>query len=203
MTPEEIPVYDQPINILVSGGTDSALLLYFLMKKYTTQINIHTITNSKKSLYNTYSAVAVVSKCIELTSNDNITHSIYHKISQQDKDFHSIAGTGKTFIGITSNPPKEVEKTFLDRQNLKSYEIRNPDVIKDETPNSNFVLPWINVNKKQIAEFYRQYDNLIDTLFPITRSCEWVPGTEVPNPKNGHCGKCWWCEERKWGFGKL
>jgi len=41
---------------------------------------------------------------------------------------------------------------------------------------------------------------LLDSLFPITRTCEenaYDP-TIVP-----HCGECVWCQERLWGFGKL
>jgi 7-cyano-7-deazaguanine synthase in queuosine biosynthesis len=35
-------------------------------------------------------------------------------------------------------------------------------------------------------------------IFPITRSCEsWT------NDFSKHCGECWWCKEREWGFGRL
>jgi 7-cyano-7-deazaguanine synthase in queuosine biosynthesis len=50
---------------------------------------------------------------------------------------------------------------------------------------------------------YVKFD-LMDTVFPLTRSCEWTSKiTEVADPGTNHCGVCWWCEERKWGFGKL
>ena len=49
--------------------------------------------------------------------------------------------------------------------------------------------------------------NLLDELYPITRSCEYDPTSNyfknIKNPGIGHCGKCWWCEERKWAFGTL
>jgi len=54
--------------------------------------------------------------------------------------------------------------------------------------------------------------NLLDSLFPITRSCEydiyWQTNSEewkkdVPDPGIGHCNKCWWCKERKWGFNNV
>jgi hypothetical protein len=53
-----------------------------------------------------------------------------------------------------------------------------------------------------LHDIYEKY-NLMDTLYPVTRSCEWVSYTNWPDPGNNHCGKCWWCQERVWGFGKL
>ena len=38
---------------------------------------------------------------------------------------------------------------------------------------------------------------IMDSLFTVTRSCESVTLTE------GHCGECWWCQERMWGFNRL
>ena len=39
----------------------------------------------------------------------------------------------------------------------------------------------------------------LGVLFPVTRSCELKGKLEY----YGHCGKCWWCEERQWGFDQL
>ena len=55
------------------------------------------------------------------------------------------------------------------------------------------IRPFFNLDKRQIAELYKQH-NLLDTLFPLTVSCI----TEIT-----HCGECWFCKERIWGFGKL
>ena len=57
------------------------------------------------------------------------------------------------------------------------------------------------------AHVYKHCD-LTDALFTHTRSCEWHEGFEfngklVPNPEDEHCGECWWCQERKWAFGRL
>ena len=41
-----IPVIDKPIGVLVSGGADSALLLYLLLQSYNSTIQIFTIANS-------------------------------------------------------------------------------------------------------------------------------------------------------------
>ena len=51
---------------------------------------------------------------------------------------------------------------------------------------------------KKTSNLYKEY-NLIDSLFVYTRSCEWE-AQNVKDPKLGHCGICWWCQERAWGF---
>jgi 7-cyano-7-deazaguanine synthase in queuosine biosynthesis len=202
MKPADIPVFDSPVNILVSGGADSAILLYLLLQKYSNKIYIHTITNIDKGMQNVFAAINVVSKCIELTNNKNIEHTIHYRKAQSKADFYNIVKQRKTFIGITANPPESVLKTFKNNQGQESLVVRDPTIIKEEMPDSDFVLPWLNVDKRQIHEYYKNY-NLLDTLFPITRSCEWISSMKVKNPGNKHCGECWWCEERKWAFERL
>ena len=65
--------------------------------------------------------------------------------------------------------------------------------------NGDWCFPFFNIDKIKIAEMYESL-GLIDTLFPLTRSCE----LENP-PLNflGHCDNCWWCKERFWGFKRL
>ena len=64
-----------------------------------------------------------------------------------------------------------------------------------------FYEPFKNIDKKFIAHIYKEY-GLIDTLYPLTRSCESTDPDNCDDYK-GHCGNCWWCLERKWAFGIL
>ena len=52
------------------------------------------------------------------------------------------------------------------------------------------------LTKKQLAKIYKDF-NLLETL-PLTYSCE-----EYGLDTMDHCGKCWWCQERFWAFGRL
>lgn len=129
-----------------------------------------------------------------------------------------------SFSGLTSNPTaEEQEEFFVTRSTLEHK--RGKDVVKDTerfftmqealdfTENwsglpyslegpldlSKHVWskrPYYNMDKKGIAKMYED-EGLMDTLFPCTRSCE--SDTQM----TGHCGQCWWCEERMWAFGKL
>lgn len=88
-----------------------------------------------------------------------------------------------------------------DRENLKStfneYSIENGS---SQTNLSNKLSPFWKLNKRMIAKLYEYY-GVTDDLFPLTFSCE---GDRYTNSfYTFHCGKCWWCKERKWGFGRL
>lgn len=63
------------------------------------------------------------------------------------------------------------------------------------------ITPFINTDKKGVADVYEQY-GVTNTLFPVTRSCE-SDDFEATRNLETHCGQCWFCLERIWGFGKL
>jgi hypothetical protein len=109
------------------------------------------------------------------------------------------------YSGVTSLPPVSVSHTFK----LRSLELdnRNPNVERDVLRLNKYYSPWANIDKKIVASMYKE-ENLIETLFSITRSCEYDPThhyfiENVKDPGTGHCGECWWCEERYWAFGRL
>ena len=62
----------------------------------------------------------------------------------------------------------------------------------------------MHVDKRMVAHLYKYFD-ILDALFPLTRSCEWHNSNtfDAANPGDGHCGQCWWCKEREWAFGRL
>jgi hypothetical protein len=95
------------------------------------------------------------------------------------------------FFGITANPPADV---------LPSNETdRDPVIVKSEIDYNGFLRrPFVNKDKQTIAQIYKDLD-LMNKLFPATRSCEQVGKLEYYD----HCGECWWCHERQWGFGSV
>ena len=114
------------------------------------------------------------------------------------------------FNGVTANPSEFVgqdelhmkvsmppERNKTDKPLPIQY-YGDPTTFPDDwgTP-GNVFSPLINIDKKGVAELYDHF-GLMDTLFPLTRSCEnWT------DDFSAHCGKCWFCLERLWGFGKL
>lgn len=213
------------IGIWVSGGADSALLCYLLVKKIKDEnlpITLIPMTVDYKRPFQNIGS-RVVEKIKNLLQADNII-SDHINITPSDgenwygetltKVFHDTNYENfkndkiqLLFSGITTNPDQETQKKFKWGV-LPEVEIKRGHTIKKETvryfiKEENNVKyefieykPFFNVDKRTIAQLYKEHD-IQDTLFPLTRSCEKL-GTVI-----GHCGDCWWCEERFWAFNKL
>jgi 7-cyano-7-deazaguanine synthase in queuosine biosynthesis len=203
----ELAIYDEPVGIMVSGGVDSAILLYYLMKHSTSTIHIYTEGSNHKFRRNTIIAPQVVEKCIQLTDNINVIHHInYNKASTWNSLYDnpkSAVDSGLVKIvyeGVTMNPPDDIAKKFTPE--LESGIGRDGSIGVFHSDNK-FYMPWANTDKRGIAQMYRE-ENLMDSLFSVTRSCEYDPTCdyfdEIKDPQLGHCGECWWCKEREWGF---
>jgi 7-cyano-7-deazaguanine synthase in queuosine biosynthesis len=198
-----------PVGIMLSGGVDSAILLYYLMRYTTDTIHIYTTGSNLKFRRNSIIAPRVVEKCIELTGNNNVVHHIHYDESatdtsmidapQEDIDKQKI---NIVYDGTTMNPPDDIASKFtpaIDFDYTRKDSADNVMTYRDD----KFYMPWANTDKKGIARMYRD-ENLIESLLPITRSCEYDPTCEyfdnVKDPGLEHCGECWWCKEREWGY---
>jgi 7-cyano-7-deazaguanine synthase in queuosine biosynthesis len=209
------------IGIWMSGGADSSLLCYLLaekIKKEKLSIKILPITIDYKRPFAKI-AVNVREKIEELLNAKDIflKHIVYHPASNENwthdelsRQFHlrnqeNIVNNRFQILysGITTNPPKEIQEKFH-WGILEDVERKRGNTVDKETvryfvrDEYEFfeIKPFFNMTKQDIARLY-QDKKLLDNIFPLTRSCEKI-GTVT-----GHCGKCWWCEERKWAFEKL
>lgn len=205
-----LDIHSGPIGVSCSGGADSSILLYHLMREKEDKIYIFTTGNNQRERYNVQTAVNVVEKIIQLTGNTNIEHHIsYCEIQTSEELFPKLRTyidnntTGIIYSGLTANPPKEVTDIFKLPITETNRTLGNNAYMHY---NNTGYTPWANSDKLKIAEMYKEA-NLLDELYPITRSCEYDPTSNyfknIKNPGIGHCGKCWWCEERKWAFGTL
>lgn len=204
----EIPEHYSKIGIKISGGADSALLAYILAlyKKYERNVDLIPITaiNAIKPHQHIFAqrVVRFIEDKLEVKFEphqikpDPIDPINADYGEEQAKFVNNLRKSGVIqvhFTGINENPNDDVDfdGTYRDHTRDKSLGL------KDTMTAASFH-PFANINKKAIAELYNSYD-LMNTLFPITRSCESVK-VKFTEP---HCGKCWWCHERKWGFGRL
>lgn len=196
----DIPIFSGPLGINCSGGADSSLLLYILMSNTKDLIHIFTMANNEKGRANAIVSSRVIEKIIQLTGNSNIEHHIRYVNKQTpenvaEKPIEFIQNNLITYwySGLTANPSLEITKSF--GENL-CHHLRDP-LVKRKTVNDSVkkVSPFTNIDKKRIADLYKEL-GLEKSLFPLTRSCEVSGKLDYLD----HCGKCWWCEERKWGF---
>ena len=196
-----------PLGAAVSGGVDSALMLYFMLKYTSDPVHIFTFASREKFLKNPMVSIAVISKCIELTGNSNVHHHISYGDSQNKINLFELPTSylksdvvHHMYTGVTKNPPADIVATFLD-ENAEHAE-RDPTIIRS-TKSGKWYSPWTNLDKQDLFKIYKTHD-LLDTLFAVTRSCEWEnENKHGVDPQLSHCGKCWWCQERLWGFGNL
>lgn len=199
-------IHDGSIGIAHSGGADSAIMLYILMKYAEGPINVYTCANRLKHRQNPVIALRVIGTLIDLVGRNDIYHHTHFTEKQTfDTLFAPLTKIiEKGDINIlyaagTALPPDEVlqnKSVFSSDNGL--YKERNPNDIRPVYLGKTKQIygPWWNKNKLFVRQVYDEL-GMTDLLFPITRSCEDKELIE------GHCGKCWWCEERKWAFGKL
>lgn len=207
-----IPKNVSNVGLKISGGADSAIVGYILSKYIVTErpnLRIVPITVDQegksfqikfaKEIINYYKTIfgdiyldhyTDISPIPENTNYIKTQEILTNKMYRNNLiQFH--------FAGITANPPKGAIPMHIykngwidppDRQRSTSFK----DIYVD-----NRCLPLINFDKKDVAELYK-YFNVFETLFTLTRSCE-----KYTEDFSQHCGNCWFCAEREWGFGKL
>ena len=173
----------------LSGGADSALILYY-MNKIRTNEDLWILTGVNNNDQN-YAGHA--RDVIDFLEVKDITHVLYPQTHVTGREKHSrdrnfydklacVFKSGST-IGVqgrTLNPPFYIKG---------EEENRNGDSPMLEYFNGHVVYrPWYDVNKKQIVEAYRN-EGLMP-LFNMTRSCVSLEVNE--------CGECFWCKEREW-----
>ena len=198
----EFPSNQHNIGIKMSGGCDSSIVAYMIcnhVKKHNLDVKIIPITvDLKGKAFQSVFAKRVVNwleNRFEITFQPHQIAFCPNKdkyISFQKALLASLYD--KKIIdchynGITKNPPNESFSSWQDGP------------VDDRTGNAEEYTtsywPLKTIDKKGVADLYKKYD-LMDTLFPITRSCEaWT------DDFSKHCGECWWCKERLWGFGRL
>lgn len=200
------------VLLKMSGGADSTMLAYLFAlykKNHNPDLEIYTITfETDLKKYNTACVTRCIAKIEELlgiqfaTDSTNVINVnsvgqdvIPSLVTSADlvkyKDdltvnLVSALSTSTPYIGETMNPPLG---------SFEKFELR--DTSRDGVAEFIGFRPLRNINKQGVRELYETY-GLMDTLFPLTRSCE----EESDNP-DWHCGSCWMCQERIWGFGRV
>lgn len=202
---QNIPLEYKNIGIKISGGADSAIVCYALAKYIFDNNNHHkivpiTVNHSGKS-YQLEFAKRVVNFCKEQFGNIFLEHQYAwcetgdEYVSTQDNLVNSLYRNNEIqchFVGITQNPPADVMEVI--GWNGPADD-RSPGTVRPTSKGTGYY-PLVNTNKQGVRDWYNFY-NVVDDLFPLTRSCE-----NFTENFETHCGECWFCKERYWGFGR-
>ena len=202
------------LSLNISGRADSAIVGYML-SKYVAEERpdikiIPLTTNHPRKPYQGEFATRIINFYKEVfgehifgkhyINNIDVIDTNEDYINAQRKnslEASVIENIQKNYSGITSNPPLHIIDTF---KNYKGKILPGP---YDNRNGKNFpalngysMRPLVNIDKKGVAELYKTL-GLIETLFPLTRSCE-----DYTTDFSSHCDNCWFCKERFWGFGR-
>ncbi len=173
-------------GILLSGGLDSAVLLYLLIKS-NSDIDIQPFTIPKKDGSAIY-AVMVVNHLNNkfglkipqpiLVGNPNAHHTkqsmsaILEIFNKHRIDY--------LYMGVNTNPPELNNLTGAPKRFLSS-------------PNPRLIYPFAEMLKDEVLKI--MFDEGQEDLCNFTHSC-----TEQ---QVGRCKLCWQCTERSWAFNRL
>jgi hypothetical protein len=184
----DIPEHINHIGVMLSGGMDSALLLFLLLTEINTskrniQLSVFNVPNNKDDArIHSRNVVSFLEK--EFNTLINLIHigdvSLHHQKMIRVPSRHILDNklVDRLYVGINQNPPIEFPVQGPTR--------RNPDsAIPD-----NLSFPFIHLYKTHILEIYKKFNML--KLAEITHSC-----TESTNIS---CNSCFQCYERAWAY---
>jgi hypothetical protein len=203
----EIPISIKNVGLKLSGGADSAIVGYMLSKYVITErpdikivpITVVQIGKSFQLIFakriidfykNYFGDIFLEHRTATSTTPENYVPAQEQLMSFLYKtkiiDFH--------FSGITLNPPENAISEYI----LSLGGTEPPDRLRGRNIESSLKAnnPLINLDKKGVAELYHTL-GIIDTLFPLTRSC-----SIFTDDFSKHCEQCWFCSERFYGFGR-
>jgi 7-cyano-7-deazaguanine synthase in queuosine biosynthesis len=200
------------IGLKISGGADSAIVGYMLSKYVVEEkpdaiIVPITVEQEGKAFQITF-AKRIIEYYKTVFGNIYADHEIgFSPIPESEnyvliqevltKKLYQSNAIQFHFAGITLNPPVGAIPKHIYEQGWRDPPDRVRTSISKNIYQDSRCLPLINFDKRDVAELY-DYFGVRDTLFPLTRSCEMYTDNF-----SQHCDNCWFCAERKWGFGRL
>lgn len=193
---DKFKIFDGNIGCSISGGADSTILMYLLMKFANKPVKFY---SAKSTLLpnRAEAALACYNKCVELTgctTSELILTEYDVRLDSTNIFSKPIEDKANGIIDVIYTGITKAPGVVLDF----SEEVlprRVFDGLKPELDSDNFYQPFINDNKTIIKDLYVEFD-LLDSLYSITFSC--IKSTTLT-----HCEKCWWCSERFWAFGRM
>lgn len=146
--------------------------------------------------------------------NDKVTNSREYTKGQDDLEdelfrSHQI---DIRYAGLSINCPADGLIQSINKYNLNEkeclYSITTRDMSRDVATEETLIksngcllcLPFARFDKREVYRTFEAY-GVLDSLFPYTWSCE--HNDQIKDDDPVHCGKCYFCMERIYAFGRL
>jgi hypothetical protein len=199
---EKFPVGYENIGLHLSGGADSALLLYCLVKmveERDTITSIYPITGydvTTPDIITYESAQSIIDWIQNKTKCNFIKPLIVLPYMNKDDTKDEMVRVGRRYLNQRYGCEVTIDGTSLGMQDSPrsgpiGYEWVDDQSIRSLAVKYPYQFPWSTVNKKFIAAQYKKFG--IEELSNLTNSC--IVSSKSP------CKECWWCKERYWAFG--
>lgn len=237
----QLPNNAKGIVIKISGGADSSILYYGLVKylvenKLDIPLYAVSMDTDRKPWYYHYAK-----KVVTFTKEEFGIEPVEHRtmfldspwtVQDYDSTQHNLMmgvvnqyPINIAYSGLTTNPTYDNMLSFWDHKDLNFQNKQHACEFLDVQDNSRksfsshnlvsvndgytMIRPFLHSDKRAVARAYKDY-GVMDTLFPLTYSCEesdsllkkelgMVDGFQ----EHTHCGQCWFCLERVYGFDRI
>jgi 7-cyano-7-deazaguanine synthase in queuosine biosynthesis len=195
-----------PIGISFSGGADSSLLVYLVLNQIKDEpVHLFTISTVKRNLSQHKITSDVLNKICQLTNNYNIIQHVSICNNNDEgsaqiqvlprKMLYEQQSIKSMLYGDNANPPADCGIENFEKFEMFNENFRSPLYTRSLQVSLGQFCPLTNLNKQDIVKIYCE-QGIIDSVFPLTRSC----GSDY---NNNPCGTCWFCRERSWGLAVL
>jgi len=200
---DDFPHDVKSIGLSLSGGTDSALAFYWLLKvlsergQQTKVYAMHGYDTNRKVARSYEVADRVYDWIVSQFDLDvpplfTFAYNKNKPVGKYEYHFPNALYLQRKYnivdliLGDSLGMPDDSRPIFNDDPNDPSEQ----EVI-EMAKTHPLRLPFANVDKKFIAAQYKRFN--LDHLSTLTVSC--IGDDTKP------CKQCWWCRERKWAFG--
>jgi hypothetical protein len=173
-------------GILLSGGLDSAVLLYLLIKECP-DIHLQPFTIPK------YDGSALYAVPLVDHFNNKFGLTIPSPIFVGDPEAHHTQQSTTAIIEIFKEHPVDFLYMGVNTNPTELNNLQGAPKRKLESPNPRLLYPFAYLTKDKILEI--MFNEGQEDLANITHSC-----TEQ---QVGRCNKCWQCTERAWAFKQI
>lgn len=203
----------QNLIVQVSGGLDSALLLFLTAKALnelgsTTRITPLSLEVPTK-VKNLASARKVIDTVAGITGYPYLQKGVEVIMPKEEahpdrknKFFSQVVqnlmrdlGGDFEFNGNTKNPPESVRQEFRDDEWREMTRDDRTTIYNWKSSAS----PHAFNDKRGIVFLYKKF-GIVEALATHTLSCDIDLDEKIERNLPTPCGECWWCRERAWGF---